>query len=158
MLGVRHAVDHPETPALILLSAGRGGAASVQSGAAEGLLAGDRFDEISARARSLVAAGQGRQLMLLPGWWYVITAESFIDRLTEVPDTIALAPQVRCPILAIRGEKEDSRRYPAEEFQRHATAPCEAAVIPNSDHFYNGSEEKVTEAVLSWLKRTLNLG
>ena len=69
MLGVRHAVDHPQTRALVLLSAGRGGPTSVQSGGTEGLLAGDRFDEVSARARELVAAGRGRELMLLPGWW-----------------------------------------------------------------------------------------
>ncbi len=157
MLGVRHVVDHPETRALILLSAGRGGPTSVQSGGTEGLLSGDRFDEISAQARSLVAAGRGRQLMLVPGWWYAITAESFIDRLTEVPDTIALAPQVKCPILCIRGDKENRDRYPAEEFQRHATAPCEVAIIRNSDHFYNGCESDVIEAVVSWLKKTLDL-
>ena len=93
--------------------------------------------------------------MLVPGWWYVITAESFVDRLTEVPDTIALAPQVKCPILALRGAKEDATRYPAEEFQRAATAPCEVCVIPDCDHFYNGKEDEVTRAVTSWLTRTL---
>jgi len=157
MLGVRHVVDHPETRAFILLSAGRGGPTSVQSGGTEGLLAGDRYEEVSAQARALIAAGRGKQLMLVPGWWYVITAESFIDRLTEVPDTIALAPKVKCPMLAIRGDKEDRDRYPAEEFQRHATAPCEVAIIAGSDHFYNGCENKVTEIVSSWLKKTLKL-
>ncbi|HSQ03536.1 MAG TPA: alpha/beta hydrolase [Burkholderiales bacterium] len=157
MLGVRHVVDHPETRAFILLSVGRGGPTSVRSGGTEGLLAGDRFDEIAVQARSLVAAGRGKELMFMPGWWYVITAESFIDRLTEVPDTLALAPQVMCPMLAIRGEKENPQRYPAEEFQRHATASCQAVVIPGSDHFYNGCEDKVIEVVTSWLKKTLNL-
>jgi hypothetical protein len=36
----------------------------------------------------LVAAGRGRELMLVPGWWYVISAESFLDRTTEMPDAI----------------------------------------------------------------------
>src|SRR5688500_4860759 len=39
MLGVQHVIDHPRTRALVLLSAGRGGPSSVQSGGTEGLLA-----------------------------------------------------------------------------------------------------------------------
>jgi len=157
MLGVQHAVDDPSTRALVLLSAGRGGPTSVRSGGTEGLLAGDRYDEISALARKHVAQGRGKELMLIPGWWYVITAESFIDRLTEVPDTIALAPRVRCPILCVRGDQEDGERYPAEAFQRAATAPCEVAIIPDCDHFYNGREQTVIKAVTAWLARTLGL-
>jgi pimeloyl-ACP methyl ester carboxylesterase len=152
MLGVRHAVDHPATRALVLLSAGRGGPSSVQDGATEGLLAGNRFSEIHEQARKLVAAGRDKDLVLMPGWWYVITAESFIDRLTEVPDTIALAPEVKCPILCIRGDKENADRYPAEEFQRAATAPCTVNIIPGCDHFYNGREDAVIEAIMSWLR------
>lgn len=157
MLGVRHAVDHPQTRALVLLSAGRGGATTVQSGGTEGLLAGERFGEISERARTLVAAGRSRELILLPGWWYAITAESFIDRLTEVPDTLALAPQVKCPTLFIRGDQENSERYPAEEYASRATASCTARVIPDCDHFYNGKEAEVSGVVTSWLARTLGL-
>jgi pimeloyl-ACP methyl ester carboxylesterase len=157
MLGVRHAVDHPQTRALVLLSAGRGGPTSVQSGGTEGLLAGDRFDEVSARARELVAAGRGRELMLLPGWWWAITAESFLDRLTEVPDVLALTPQVQCPILALRGDREDAYRYPAEEVRKLATVPCESEIVPDCDHFYNGREERVAELVTGWLARTLGL-
>ena len=157
MLGVQHVVDHPSTRALILLSAGRGGPSSVQSGGTEGLLAGDRFEEIHAQAKKLVAEGRGKTLMLMPGWWYAITAESFIDRLTTVPDTISLAPHVKCPSLCIRGDKESADRYPAEEFARAATAPSIAVVIPDCDHFYNGKEDDVIEAVTSWLARTLAL-
>lgn len=157
MLGVKHALDHPQTRALVLLSAGRGGPTSVQSGGTEGLLAGERFGEISERARALVAAGRGRELILLPGWWYAITAESFIDRLTEVPDTIALAPQVKCPTLCIRGDRENAERYPAEAYARAATAPCTAQVIRDCDHFYNGKEAEVSDAVASWLARTLGI-
>src|SRR5215207_679977 len=97
--------------------------------------AGDRVDEIHARARKRVAEGRGREALLMPGWWYAITAESFIDRLTEVPDTLALVPQVRCPVLAIRGEQENAERYPAEALARAATAPATAKVIAGSDHF-----------------------
>lgn len=157
MLGVQHAVDHPQTRALVLLSAGRGGPTSVQSGGTESLMAGERTDEISRQARTLVAQGRGKELMFMPGWWYVISAESFIDRLTEVPDTVALAPQVKCPILCIRGDQENAQRYPAEAFARTATAPCAVEIIRDCDHFYNGKEGKVIEAVTSWLAQTLKL-
>jgi len=157
MLGVRHVADHPQTPALVLLSAGRGGNTTVQQGARDGLMAGERFDEIESRARELIKAGRGRELMFMPGWWYVISAESFIDRLTEVPDTIGLAPQIKCPVLCVRGDQESRERYPAEEFQQHAGGPCEVEIVKNCDHFYNGRENVVAELVSSWLARVLTL-
>ena len=156
MLGVRHVADHPLTPALVLLSAGRGGVRSV-SGGTEKLFAGDRQEELTAQAQALVKAGRGRELMLMPGWWYVISAESFLDRLATVPDTIGLAPQIKCPALCIRGDKEDRDRYPAEEFQARAGGPCEVQIVPNCDHFYNGREHTIQALVSSWLERTLSL-
>ncbi|HZM44935.1 MAG TPA: alpha/beta hydrolase [Burkholderiales bacterium] len=156
MLGVRHVVDHPRTPALVLLSAGRGGVRTV-SGGPEKLFAGERQEELTAHARWLVEAGRGRELMFMPGWWYVITAESFLDRIVSVPDTLALAPQVKCPVLTLRGDQEDGHRYPAEEFQKVAGGPCKAEIVPDCDHFYNGKEEKVAGIVSDWLVKTLGL-
>jgi pimeloyl-ACP methyl ester carboxylesterase len=156
LLGTQHVADHPQTPALVLLSAGRGGK-NAGSGGREGLFAGDRMDELTAQARAMVAAGRGRELMFMPGWWYVITAESFLDRIESVPDTIALAPRIQCPVLAIRGDKEDRDRYPAEEFQRAAGGPCQVEVVRDCDHFYNGREDVVTQLVADWLRLTLKL-
>jgi pimeloyl-ACP methyl ester carboxylesterase len=157
MLATRHVVDHPRTPALVLLSAGRGGVRQDVSGGTERLFAVDRFDELRARAQELVAAGRGRELMFLPGWWYVISAESFLDRISTVPDTIALAPEIKCPVLTLRGDREDAHRYPVEEFQRAAGGPCRAVVIRDCEHFYNGRKEHVADLVASWLAETLGL-
>jgi len=157
MLGVRHVADHPDTPALVLLSAGRGGPRQDNAGGTERIFAVDRFDELKARAQELVKAGRGKELIFLPGWWYVISAESFLDRVANVPDTIALAPKIQCPVLAIRGGKEDVHRYPAEEFQRAAGGPCQVEIVPGCDHFYNGCEDTVCNIVSSWLVRTLRL-
>ena len=157
MLSTQHVVDHPGTPGLVMLSAGRGGGRQDTSGGSERLFAGDRLDELKAQAQSLVAAGRGRELMFMPGWWYVISAESFLDRLTSVPDTIALAPRIKCPVLAIRGDQEDTPRYPAEEFQAAAGGPCEVVIVQNCDHFYNGRETHVAGIVAAWLARTLAL-
>ncbi|HJQ62455.1 MAG TPA: alpha/beta hydrolase [Burkholderiales bacterium] len=157
MLGVQHVVDHPRTPALVLLSAGRGGERAGVAGGTERLFAVDRLEELTQNARKLVDAGRGRELMFLPGWWYVISAESFLDRIKTVPDTIGLAPKITCPVLAIRGDREDVDRYPAEEFQRAAGGPCTVEIIADCDHFYNGREDRVAEIVSSWLATTLGL-
>ena len=157
MLGVQHVLDHPQTPALVLLSAGRGGARAGVASGTERLFAADRLDELTAQAQALVQGGRGRELLFMPGWWYVISAESFLDRIKTIPDTIALAPKINCPVLAIRGDKEDVDRYPAEEFQRAAGGPCRVEIIPDCDHFYNGREDTVCEIVSSWLAATLSL-
>ena len=51
MLAVKHVADHAETPAMVLLSAHGGGRDGVQRNSRSGMLAGDRLDEIAARAR-----------------------------------------------------------------------------------------------------------
>ena len=101
--------------------------------------------------QAAVQAGRPRELLFMPGWWYVISAESFLDRIETVPDTVALAPQVKCPVLCIRGDKEPRDRYPAEEFQARAGGSCKVEIVPNCDHFYNGCEDVVANHVANFL-------
>ena len=155
MLAVCHVVDHPRTPALILLSAHGGGREIVQRSSRSGMMACDRLEEITAQARALVAAGRGKELMQMPGWWYVITAESYIDRLDNTPDVLELAPRVTCPTLFIRGDREPRDNYPAEEFAQRAGGPVRVEIIPDCDHFYTGQEQAVQQRVSSWLTTTL---
>jgi len=156
MLAVRHVADHPRTPALVLLSAHGGSKDIIQRGGKSGLMVGERVEEFTARARAMVKEGRGRELMLMPGWWYAISAESFLDRLTETPDVLALAPRVKCPSLFVRGDKEPRDAYPAEEFRARAGGPCTVEIVPDCDHFYNGREEAVTQLVASWLANTVS--
>lgn len=154
MLGVAHVAAHPETPALVLLSAHRGGSGG-QASRAQRFLAGDRFDEVMGQAQALVKAGHGRELMLLPGWWYVIGAESFVDRMTTMPDTLDLAPKITCPVLYVRGDQEIPEVYPAEAFCERAGGRCDVEIIADCDHFYNGQEDVVCGVVSSWLRDAL---
>jgi len=155
MLAVRHVADHPQTRALVLLSAHGGGKGVVQRSSKAGTMARDRFEEIAAHAHSLVKSGRGRDLLLMPGWWYAISAESFIDRLTETPDTLELAPKVSCPSLFIRGDQEPREQYPAEEFKLRAGGPCTIEIVPQCDHFYNGHEQTIQALVSAWLAKIL---
>ena len=154
MLAVRHVAEHPETPALVLLSAHCGGKNMLTLTSKAGLLAGDRLAELTQEAEERVRRGAGRGLMLLPGWWYVITAESFLD-LRNCPDILELAPRIACPTLYVRGDKELRELYPAEEFARRASGACEAQVVPDCDHFYNGREEEIAGRVTRWLGHVL---
>lgn len=156
-LAVRHVADHPTTRALVLLSAHCGGARMVELASRAGLLARDRLAEITTLARALVAAGRGRELLLLPGWWHVTSAASFLDLLTEVPDILELAPRVGCPTLYVRGDREPADLYPAERFQARAGGPCTVEIVPDCEHFYVGREDTVAGLVCAWLARTLHL-
>jgi pimeloyl-ACP methyl ester carboxylesterase len=151
MLAVRHVADHPETPALVLLSAHGGGSGILRQGSAAGLMAQDRTEEFLAEAERLVAAGQPRALLLMPGWWHAITAESLLDRHRNTPATLELAPRIACPVLYLRGDQEPRDHYPAEEFSRRAAGPCDVRIVENCDHFYNGREDAVASLVADWL-------
>jgi pimeloyl-ACP methyl ester carboxylesterase len=153
MLGVAHTARHAETPALVLLSAFRGGAGE-QSIAAQKALVGEGYDATMARARALVAAGRGQELMIVPNWWYVISAESYIDRSSTLPDILTLAPTINCPVLYVRGSLEPKEVYPAEDFAERAGGPCDVAIVAG-DHFYKGIEDEVCGVVTAWLNKTL---
>ena len=156
MLAVRHVADHPHTPALVLLSAHGGGRGVVQRSSSAGTMVRDRVEEFTAQARAMLRSGRGRELMLMPGWWYVITAESFLDRLTETPDVLELAPRVVCPTLFVRGDKEPPEQYPAEAFRERAGGACTVEIVADCDHFYNGREQAVQRIVTAWLATALN--
>jgi pimeloyl-ACP methyl ester carboxylesterase len=153
MLGVAHTARHPETPALMLLSAFRGGA-GVQAIAAQKALVGEGYEATLARAHTLVAAGRGQELMIVPNWWYVISAESYVDRVTSLPDILELAPAIGCPVLYVRGSLEPKEVYPAEDFAERAGGPCDVAIVAG-DHFYKGIEDEVCGVVSAWLNKTL---
>ncbi len=153
-LAVRHVADHPATRALVLLSAHCGGRNMVPLACAADLLARDRLRETTGQARQMAAEGRGGELMLLPGWWYAITAASFLDLLSEVPDILALAPSIRCPSLYLRGDREPRELYPAEAFAAASAGPCSVEIVPDCDHFYKGRESAVADTVSGWLARS----
>ena len=155
MLASEHVARHPETPALVLLSAHLGGRDMLRRGSELGLLAGNRLAELSRQAHELVDAGRPEELMLLPGWYYVITAGSFVDLESNLPVLLDNAPRITCPVLFIRGDQEDRDMYPAERFAEVAGGPVDVRILEGCDHFYTGLEAEVGRIVATWLEEVL---
>ena len=151
LLAAHHVAEHPRTPALVLLSAHCGGRNMVWLASAAGLLAQDKLEDITRAARRAVGEGRGEELMLLPGWWYVTSAASFVDSLDNCPDLLEAAPRIRCPVLYLRGDREPRELYPAEAFAERAGGACTVRIVPDCDHFYRGRESAVVELVAGWL-------
>ena len=154
-LAVQHAAANPDTAALILLSAHGGGTVAEKLAARTGLLGASKTDELRERATQMIAEGKGDELIILPGWWYVATANSYIDRLTTMPDTVETAPKISCPSLFIRGDMEIPEAYPAEDFAAATSGICDVEIIDDCDHFYRNKEDVVTRIVKSWITKTI---
>ena len=154
-LAVQHAAANPDTAALILLSAHGGGTVAEKLAARTGLLGASKTDEFRERATQMIAEGKGDGLIILPGWWYVATANSYIDRLTTMPDTVETAPKISCPSLFIRGDMEIPEAYPAEDFAAATSGICDVEIIDDCDHFYRNKEDVVTRIVKSWITKTI---
>ena len=155
VLASQHVANHPETRALILLSAHAGGNRMTNPASARNYSLAGNTAELRKQAEALVAAGKPRQLMLIPDWWWVISARTYLDRLTNAPDLVTNAKKITCPVLFVRGDQEPVDNYPAERFKDNCAGPCEIAIIPDCDHFYVGAEDKVAAVVTDWLKQTL---
>jgi pimeloyl-ACP methyl ester carboxylesterase len=151
VLAACFAAQHPETPALVLLSAHAGGPDTYYRDSAAGLMAMSEPAAHAGKARSLVGQGRGDELMILPGWWYVITAASLVDRIDNTPGLLAQAPAITCPSLAVRGSLESPGHYPMEEFAATAAGPGQALIMEGCDHFYTGREDFVAGTVADWL-------
>ena len=85
----------------------------------------------------------------------MISASTFLVRLTNAPDLLENAKKITCPVLFIRGDQEPKENYPAEEFAVNCPGLCEVAIIPNCDHFYLGAEDEVSKIVTEWLKKAV---
>jgi pimeloyl-ACP methyl ester carboxylesterase len=156
MLATQHVCDHPETPALVLLSAHRGGKIDQALSAGtpgNGMMTEDRHLAFKAEAQRFVDEGRGHTLMVMPGWWYVVTAATYLDRIGNMPDVVANARRITCPVLYVRGDQEAPGQYPAEEFEAAAAGPCDVSIIPDCDHYYEGRSDAVTAAVTGWLQK-----
>ena len=151
VLAAHYAAEHPDTPAAVLMSAHVGGKTITKRMSANGLFGCEQLPEIEAQARQMIARGQGKELMLLPGWWWVASAESVLDYTQNMPDTVECAARTKVPVLFTRGDQEPAELYPAEAYAANCANPCNVRIIGDCDHFYTGREQAVSDLVLKWL-------
>lgn len=151
MLTAAYVSGREDVAAVVLLSAHRGGRDIVPASCAAGQLAGRDIERVVGHAHERVEAGHGDELMLLPGWWYVISAASFLDRLENTPDLLESATGITCPVLFVVGDQEPQDIYPAQEFAARSAGPCDVVVVDDCDHFYRGRESAVASIVAEWL-------
>ena len=155
MLAARHTADHPDTPALVMMSAHGGGPRIMEMVSAAGLMAGDRLAERRQTASELVESGNGDDFLLFPGWWHVASAASFLDYADNLPETIALAPAIACRSLFLRGTLEPAAIYPGEAFAANSAGRGEFRPVAGGDHFYTGVEHETAGMILRWLDGAL---
>ena len=153
MLAAQFAADHPELKALVLMSGHAGGPQIYLRTCAAGRMAGDKALEFLETARRMVAARRGKELLLMPHWWNVISAESLVDRHENTPDMFVNAPRIQCPSLFVVGDQESPESYPANAFAEAAGGPVDVHFIPGGDHWYTGVKEKAAALVSDWLRR-----
>ena len=151
MLAAKHVAGHPDTPALVLLSAHVGGSELVEIASANGLFGRDQLPDVLQEAERRMNDGRGDELMMLPGWYWVTTARSFLDYSANLPSLLEQAEDITCPVLFVRGDQEPAELYPAEEFRERCPGEVEFVELRDCGHFYDGLEEKVNEVVCDFL-------
>lgn len=155
LLAATFAARHPEVRALVLLSPHAGGPGHVEHLARTGLLGGDRHDQLLAEARRLVAEGRGQDLMRTPGWWYVLSAASYVDRVDASPTLLDAAPSITRPVLLIKGAGESDDQYPIGAFAERCPGPSDVVRLDGADHFYSDLTAVVGTIVVEWLDGVL---
>ena len=159
VLATAYAADHPGTPAVVLMSAHRGGPGITARISATGLFGRDRHDEVIATATDMIAQGRGRDLMLLPGWWWIAAADSVVDYATRMPDILDNAARMAMPVLVMRGDHEPEDLYPAAAFAARCASPrCDLRILKDCGHFYAGHEHAVSALVADWFSEVLPAG
>ncbi|HTX26175.1 MAG TPA: hypothetical protein VME19_04050 [Streptosporangiaceae bacterium] len=111
-------------------------------------------DETVARARDLLAAGQGHVLIPVPEWYFAISAASLVERADE-PEGIwqRWMLKIDVPLLGVYGGAEvpDTEIWQAG-YESSASAIRQIVVVPDADHSYIGGEDLVARSVATFVQ------
>lgn len=108
------------------------------------------------QARALVAAGRGRDLIPVPGWFHAISAASLVQRLAEPPGLWESRVRRRgAPLLMAWGRDEPRHELWSRLFSELAGAADRSFVLADAGHYYRGQEGDLAEGIGRFLAGTL---
>lgn len=117
----------------------------------------DARGAVAERARAMMAQGRSKELLLLPEWPWIMSAEAIVDPLrpgASLPLDELLA-RYRGPLLVFCGEQGLDARLLVGARAAYERSPSRAKrleVLAGCDHFYVGFEERVTALLRDWLR------
>lgn len=130
-----------------------------------------RFKEDISEAKKLLSEGRGKELLSKWIWdEYPISAKSYINifgdnseaaifNFYNPQDSFKTLSEVTLPIYSVMGKKDDTLVIPIEDtlnmIQQKAASStkCEYQILGNATHDYRGFEDKLSEAMLDWIKK-----
>lgn len=100
------------------------------------------------QATAMVAAGRGRDLIPVPGWYHAISAGSLLQRFEE-PDDVWLANvrQATAPVLMVWGDAEPRHGLWQHLFSEFAGIRDRSRVLAGAGHYYQGHERLLAEEI-----------
>lgn len=108
-----------------------------------------------ARARRMIAAGEGELLIALPRWYYAISARSLVERAGEPPDAWEQAMAASdVPTLWIWGDAEARHDLWERLYQRLRRPGDRRLAIAGAEHYFLGHEQTVTDAIVGFVTTT----
>jgi pimeloyl-ACP methyl ester carboxylesterase len=152
LLAADYAAKDPDVAGLILASP-----ASMHRGLPSAFPETGR-GEVTQRARAMIAEGKERELILLPMWPWIMSAESVVDpmRADDATPLDELLARYRGPLFVFCGAAgHDARLLPGARaaFDRSSSPAKRLEVLEGSDHFYVAFEERVTALIRDWLAK-----
>jgi hypothetical protein len=110
------------------------------------------LDAVAARARAMVAAGEGHLLVPVPSWYYAISAASLVERLDERPGRwLEGCNATGSPVLLVWGA-EESRAAEWDALFGRLTAPVRRRLeLPGTGHEYDGAEQVLADAIAAFV-------
>ena len=115
-------------------------------------------ERVVEQARAMVAQGRARELILLPAWPWIMSAEAIVDPL--VPGAASplddLLARYAGPLLVFCGDAgHDARLLPGARaaYERSPSRAKHLEVLAGCDHFYVGFEDRVIALLREWLAK-----
>jgi pimeloyl-ACP methyl ester carboxylesterase len=114
---------------------------------------GNGLEAAVAQARAWSAAGEGHRLLPIDAWYYAISADSLLERLTE-PDGIfaRMLEATTVPVMFAAGERESRVPQWRALYDLMDTDRKHWLVLPGVSHDYTGAERELADELFGFVR------